>query len=205
MRAAPRAARRSVRKGVVDRLVSQPTDRLGDPDTLVDFTPVAADALADPWSWADRWAARIDGLTEAGLDVAGFGQYPRDLDPQLPFIGIFWRMDREFIHHLSEVVLLRCRCGHQSSWSSPTRRPDHLDLTQAPVDTRRHRQRIEGWRRRRIHLPTVSAVVGTDGAITREDTVRRLPVRLPVPPAFPVIGPQAEHSGPDRHPGSCVV
>jgi hypothetical protein len=91
--------------------------RTADPDTLVDFTPVAGDALADLWGWADKWAARIDGLTDDELDIPGFGQYPHGLDPQLPFIGILWWMNREFIHHLAEVALLRDLYAHRSSWS----------------------------------------------------------------------------------------
>jgi hypothetical protein len=39
--------------------------------------------------------------------VPGYGQFPFGLDPQLPFIGIVWWTNRELIHHLAEVALLR--------------------------------------------------------------------------------------------------
>ena len=77
------------------------------PEVDTAFTPVAAEALEQLWAGARRWADAVAGLTEEQLDVVGFGQFPRGLDPQLPIVSIVWWMNREFIHHAAEVALLR--------------------------------------------------------------------------------------------------
>jgi hypothetical protein len=82
-------------------------DRATAPELLVDFTPIARRAVDGLWPLVDRWRADLDTLTEEQLDVPGFGQYPRGLDPQLPFVAIVWWMNREFIHHIAEIALLR--------------------------------------------------------------------------------------------------
>ena len=46
-------------------------------------------------------------MTDEQLDVPGFGAYPCGLDPQIPFIGIVRWVNRELIHHLAEVALMR--------------------------------------------------------------------------------------------------
>jgi hypothetical protein len=82
-------------------------ERRMEPKLLIDFTPnpdVAMDAL---WKWVDRWAESLETLTDAQLDVPGFGTYPYGLDPEIPFIGIIRWTNRELIHHLAEVALLR--------------------------------------------------------------------------------------------------
>ncbi len=58
------------------------------------------------WSELDRWQGSIATLTDEQLDMVGFGQFP-GLDPYIPFIGIVWWTNREFIHHMSEISLLR--------------------------------------------------------------------------------------------------
>lgn len=78
-----------------------------DPDDTVDFSPVAEVAIGRLWHEVDRWIAGVEALTDAQLDVPGFGAYPHGLDPQIPFIGILWWVNREFIHHMAEVALLR--------------------------------------------------------------------------------------------------
>ncbi|MGZ4771043.1 MAG: DinB family protein [Ilumatobacteraceae bacterium] len=78
-----------------------------DPKTLVEFTPDPGAALATLWDWVDRWAASIESMTDEQLDVPGFGAYPYGLDPQISFIGIVRWTNRELIHHLAEVALLR--------------------------------------------------------------------------------------------------
>ena len=77
------------------------------PEVNTEFTPVAAEALAQLWAGAERWGAAVGGLTDEQLDTVGFGQYPHGLDPHLPIISIVWWMNREFIHHAAEVALLR--------------------------------------------------------------------------------------------------
>jgi len=81
--------------------------RQADPGTLGTFTPSATEALDRFWALMDRWKEGIAGLTDEQLDRPGYGQYPFGLDPQIPFIGIVWWTNRELIHHLAEVALLR--------------------------------------------------------------------------------------------------
>lgn len=82
-------------------------DRTTHPNELVDFTLDAQQMLGRLWSEIDRWVAAIEAMTPEQLDVPGFGQYPQGMDPELPFIGIIRWMNRETIHHLAEVALLR--------------------------------------------------------------------------------------------------
>lgn len=81
--------------------------RTGDPADLVDFSPEATATLDSLWQLADRWRTGVERLTDTELDQVGFGQYPWGLDPQLPIISIVWWINRELIHHLAEVALLR--------------------------------------------------------------------------------------------------
>jgi len=76
------------------------------PDDLVDFRPDTSmvDRL---WAEIDRWVDSIERLDDEHLDEVGFGQYPEGMDSQLPFITIVRWMNRETIHHLAEVALLR--------------------------------------------------------------------------------------------------
>ena len=80
--------------------------RQTDPQLLVDFEPttVMVDRL---WIEIDRWLDEIEAMTDDQLDQPGFGQYPYGLDPHIPFVGIIRWMNREAIHHLAEVALLR--------------------------------------------------------------------------------------------------
>jgi hypothetical protein len=81
--------------------------RQADPGTLATFSPSAAETLDRFWALIDRWKDGIAGLSDEQLDVPGYGQYPYGLDPQIPFIGIVWWTNRELIHHLAEVAMLR--------------------------------------------------------------------------------------------------
>lgn len=76
------------------------------PDELVEHTPDTT-MLDRLWHEIERWATAVDALTAEQLDEVGFGQYPAGLDPHLPFIAIVRWMNRETIHHLAEVALLR--------------------------------------------------------------------------------------------------
>ena len=67
----------------------------------------AAASLAQLHGLALRWRDSVETLTEQQLDTVGFGQYPWGLDPQLPIIAIVWWLNREYIHHMAEVALLR--------------------------------------------------------------------------------------------------
>jgi hypothetical protein len=80
--------------------------RSADPAGLVDFSPDPDVMFGRLWTEVDRWVAGIEALSDDELDQVGFGQYPWGLDPQLPFIGIVWWVNRETIHHLAEVSLL---------------------------------------------------------------------------------------------------
>jgi DinB superfamily len=81
--------------------------RTVEPKLLVDFSPDPSVALNSLWTWVDRWAASVESMTDDQLDVPGFGAYPYGLDPLIPFIGIIRWTNREFIHHLAEVALMR--------------------------------------------------------------------------------------------------
>ena len=78
-----------------------------DPKDVVEFSTSAADMMSRLWAEIDRWVAAVEALTDEQLDMIGFGQYPQGLDPELPFIGIVRWVNREAIHHLAEVALLR--------------------------------------------------------------------------------------------------
>lgn len=82
-------------------------ERSAEPKSIVDFSPdpdVALDALS---GWVARWAESLQTLTDEQLDVPGFGTYPFGLDPQIAFIGVIRWTNRELIHHLAEVSLMR--------------------------------------------------------------------------------------------------
>ncbi len=71
------------------------------------FTPSAGAALEALDASMARWRAGLVTLTDEQLEVPGFGQYPWGLDPEIPFLGIVWWVNREVIAHLAEVCLLR--------------------------------------------------------------------------------------------------
>jgi hypothetical protein len=73
----------------------------------VEFTPSTAEAFDRFWALTYRWRQSLEALTDAELDQVGFSQYPRGLDPQLPFIATVWWTNRELIQHTSEIALLR--------------------------------------------------------------------------------------------------
>jgi len=81
--------------------------RATEPEDMVDFSPTAGGAAQLLGDWVGRWLEDAVSLTDEQLEVPGFGQYPHGLDPQLPFIGILWWQNREFIHHMAEVAVLR--------------------------------------------------------------------------------------------------
>jgi hypothetical protein len=71
----------------------------------------AADAQEQLWEIVGRWSSDIGQLSEAQLDTVGLSQFPAGLDPSVPFIGIVWWQNREFIHHTAEIALLRDLAG----------------------------------------------------------------------------------------------
>lgn len=77
------------------------------PQDVVDFAGTAAAALTQLRELTAQWQRSIETLTDQQLDTVGFGQYPWGLDPHVPFAGILWWINREYIHHLAEVALLR--------------------------------------------------------------------------------------------------
>lgn len=81
-------------------------DRSTPPDDLVDFRADTA-LVGRLWAEIDRWVTAIDALGDAELDQVGYSQYPEGMDTELPFITIVRWMNRETIHHLAEVALLR--------------------------------------------------------------------------------------------------
>lgn len=93
-----------------------------DPRAVVDFAPNAAGALALLDEWTARWHDGIVTLTDEQLDTA-YGTYPLGLDPDTAFIGILWWVNREVVHHLAEVALLRdLHRAMGAATAAPTRR-----------------------------------------------------------------------------------
>jgi hypothetical protein len=82
-------------------------DRRTAPGDVVEFSPHSVAMLDRLWRETARWVASVETLTAEQLEVPGFGQYPLGLDPEVPFIGIVWWTNREFIHHMAEAALLR--------------------------------------------------------------------------------------------------
>ncbi|MFI5855422.1 DinB family protein [Streptomyces parvulus] len=82
-------------------------ERRRDPHLLVDFSPSADVALERFWALIDRWRADVGRVTEEQLDTVGFSQYPYGSDPDDPYIGVLAGDNLEFIHHMSEIALLR--------------------------------------------------------------------------------------------------
>lgn len=76
-------------------------------EDAVEFTPSAGEALDRFWLLMDHWRQSVSAMTDEQLDMIGFGQFPRGLDLQLPFIAIVWWTNREFIHHMAEIGALR--------------------------------------------------------------------------------------------------
>lgn len=76
------------------------------PAQLVTFQPDTT-MFEQLWVEIDRWATAVDYLNDDQLDEIGFSQYPEGLDPHLPFIAIVRWMNRETIHHLAEIAILR--------------------------------------------------------------------------------------------------
>jgi hypothetical protein len=73
----------------------------------IEFAPTAKEMLDRFWPLMDQWQASLAAMTDEQLDMIGFGQYPGGLDPHIQFIAIIWWTNREFIHHMSEISLLR--------------------------------------------------------------------------------------------------
>ncbi|WP_432100450.1 DinB family protein [Streptomyces sp. WAC 04229] len=82
-------------------------ERRQDPRGLVDFSPSAEVALARFWSLIDRWRADVATVTDEQLDAVGFSQYPYGSDPDDPYISVVAGANLEFIHHMSEIAVLR--------------------------------------------------------------------------------------------------
>ncbi|MEV5016446.1 DinB family protein [Streptomyces sp. NPDC053780] len=82
-------------------------ERRHDPRQLVDFSPSADVALGRFWSLIDRWRADVATVTDEQLDTVGFSQYPYGSDPDDPYIGVVAGTNLEFIHHMSEIAVLR--------------------------------------------------------------------------------------------------
>ncbi|WP_406383038.1 DinB family protein [Streptomyces sp. NBC_01618] len=82
-------------------------ERRQEPKLLVDFTPSADLALKRFWALIDRWRDSVAAVTDEQLDTVGFSQYPYGSDPDDPFVAVLAGANREFIHHMAEIALLR--------------------------------------------------------------------------------------------------
>jgi hypothetical protein len=81
-------------------------DRSTPPDELVDFS-VGTGLVERLWDEITRWGESVEALDQAAFDQIGFSQHPDGMDAHLPFITIVRWMNRETIHHLAEIALLR--------------------------------------------------------------------------------------------------
>lgn len=84
------------------------------PDRVVDFSPRSDEALTRLWGWVERWTEGVEGLSDQQLDTVGLSQYPWGMDPDIPFVALCWWVNREFVHHMAEVALLRDLYPHRS-------------------------------------------------------------------------------------------
>lgn len=89
------------------------------PDAVVDFSPLAETALTQLWGWVERWTGAVELAAPEELEMTGFGQYPWGLDPDIPLLGVCWWVNREFIHHMAEVALLRDLYARRSELQVP--------------------------------------------------------------------------------------
>lgn len=55
----------------------------------------------------DRWRESVGAVTEEQLDTVGFSRYPYGSDPDDPYAAVLAGANLEFIHHMSEIALLR--------------------------------------------------------------------------------------------------
>jgi hypothetical protein len=67
----------------------------------------AEGGLASLDAACSAWRATLVAMTDADLDQVGRSQFPRGLDPQLPFLDIVWWVNQELLHHGGEIALLR--------------------------------------------------------------------------------------------------
>ncbi|MFI1352369.1 DinB family protein [Streptomyces sp. NPDC020898] len=82
-------------------------ERRQDPKLMVDFTPSADVTLDRFWTVIDRWRDSIATVTDEQLDTVGFSQYPYSNDSDYAYIGVLAGSNLEFIHHMSEIAVLR--------------------------------------------------------------------------------------------------
>lgn len=88
-------------------------ERRRDPKLMVDFTPDASLALERFWAVIDRWREAVAGVTDEQLDTVGLSQYPYGSHPDDAFVDVLWGANLEFIHHMSEIALLRDLWRHR--------------------------------------------------------------------------------------------
>lgn len=82
-------------------------ERRQDPKLMVDFTPSADLTLDRFWAAIDRWRDSVAAVTDEQLDTVGLSQYPYSNDSDYPYIGVLAGSNLEFIHHMSEIAVLR--------------------------------------------------------------------------------------------------
>jgi hypothetical protein len=69
--------------------------------------PDAQAAISSLTAATGAWRTVLIGTTDADLDHVGRSQFPRGLDPELPFLDIVWWVNQELIGHGTEIALLR--------------------------------------------------------------------------------------------------
>ncbi|WP_067563536.1 DinB family protein [Nocardia acidivorans] len=85
-----------------------------------EYAPTAAAALGQLETQIDTWLTGVRGLTEAEL-LTPLG--PKEPFPELSMADLILHINRELIHHLSEVSLLRDLYLHTHSDAHPKETP----------------------------------------------------------------------------------
>ncbi len=55
----------------------------------------------------ENWRSVLTDTLDEDLDQVGHSQYPRGLDPNIPFLDIIWWVNQELLGHGAEIALLR--------------------------------------------------------------------------------------------------
>jgi hypothetical protein len=72
-----------------------------------EITSTAQSAISLLEAATQTWRSVLTGTLDADLDQIGYSQYPRGLDPKLPFLDIIWWVNQELLGHGAEIALLR--------------------------------------------------------------------------------------------------
>lgn len=72
-----------------------------------EVAPTAQAAIHSLAAATETWRSVLTGTLDEDLDQVGHSQFPRGLDPNLPFLDIIWWVNQELLGHGAEIALLR--------------------------------------------------------------------------------------------------